>query len=392
MPKGFVKFINEDDSKLTHLTHVEDRVIDHGSQGYDHAITHLYALHDKLKGRRLDRTDTSVKQDGAPAIIAGYHPENGKFFIGTKSIFNKTPKINYTPADIDKNHGHAPGLVAKLKDGLKHLPKVMPKRKIYQGDFMYSKGDVKLGAKAYKFKPNTIEYSTPKDSAEGKKISKAKIGISFHTGYKSDTGKFEDLKAHFNPDVGAIKKHKDVHVISHHYDFDDPEYEAHHYDGFKKHMAAAKKIRSGMADKEFNLMQRHSGHLNMYINHRVRTSENPDSLDLSHDGYREWLKDRSETAKSGTARNQAIGAYHQSGYHPEAFNRAFALHHELTRAKETLIHVLNRKQSYGHSIGGIESTPEGYVDTFQHGGKTIPSKLVQRQTFSRNNFIAGKPG
>ena len=38
----------------------------------------------------------TVKWDGAPAIICGVNPENGKFFVGTKSVFNKTPKINYT--------------------------------------------------------------------------------------------------------------------------------------------------------------------------------------------------------------------------------------------------------------------------------------------------------
>ena len=31
----------------------------------------------------------TVKWDGAPAIICGINPENGKFFVGTKSVFNK---------------------------------------------------------------------------------------------------------------------------------------------------------------------------------------------------------------------------------------------------------------------------------------------------------------
>ena len=43
----------------------------------------------------------SVKIDGSPAIVWGTDPENGKFFVGTKSVFNKrTPKINYTVQDI----------------------------------------------------------------------------------------------------------------------------------------------------------------------------------------------------------------------------------------------------------------------------------------------------
>ena len=34
-------------------------------------------------------------------------PQSGKFFVGTKSVFNATPKINYTNADIKRNHGGA---------------------------------------------------------------------------------------------------------------------------------------------------------------------------------------------------------------------------------------------------------------------------------------------
>ena len=47
----------------------------------------------------------SVKIDGSPAIVWGTNPENGKFFVGTKSVFNKKiQRINYTVADIERNH------------------------------------------------------------------------------------------------------------------------------------------------------------------------------------------------------------------------------------------------------------------------------------------------
>ena len=71
-----------------------------------------------------------------PAIFAGINPENGKFFVGTKSIFNKEPKINYTPEDVRRNHGHAPGLVDKLTKALQYLPP-LGIQKILQGDFMF---------------------------------------------------------------------------------------------------------------------------------------------------------------------------------------------------------------------------------------------------------------
>ena len=34
----------------------------------------------------------SVKIDGSPAIVWGTDPENGKFFVGTKSVFNREPR------------------------------------------------------------------------------------------------------------------------------------------------------------------------------------------------------------------------------------------------------------------------------------------------------------
>ena len=47
----------------------------------------------------------SAKIDGAPAIVWGRNPATGKFFVGTKSVFNKKKiKINESHKDIDTNH------------------------------------------------------------------------------------------------------------------------------------------------------------------------------------------------------------------------------------------------------------------------------------------------
>jgi hypothetical protein len=84
-----------------------------------------------------------MKYDGSPSIVFGHHPKTGKFFVASKSAFNKNPKINYTHKDIEKHHGHAPGLVSKLKTALTHLPKVAPKHGVYQGDVMHTREDHK---------------------------------------------------------------------------------------------------------------------------------------------------------------------------------------------------------------------------------------------------------
>ncbi len=145
---GFKQYITETEFdqksplQVTHLTHVEDHVLQHGAAGFDHAFGTLMAAHAHIREKRHN-SELTTKFDGSPAIIYGYHPKTRKFFVATKSAFNKNPKINYTHADIDSNHGHAPGLAAKLKDALDHLPKVAPKKGVYQGDMMFGQGDVK---------------------------------------------------------------------------------------------------------------------------------------------------------------------------------------------------------------------------------------------------------
>lgn len=89
----------------------------------------------------------SVKIDGAPAIVWGTNPANGKFFVGTKSVFNKVKiKINHSHAEIDTNHqGRVAEILHKCFDC---LPRT---ESIYQGDFIGFGG-------SDEYTPNTITY------------------------------------------------------------------------------------------------------------------------------------------------------------------------------------------------------------------------------------------
>ena len=95
----------------------------------------------------------SVKIDGSPAIIWGTNPENGKFFVGTKSVFNKrTTKVNYTVQDIERNHPDF-----NLQSILIRCLHCLPRRaevpfSVFQGDF--------IGFGGYRdYKPNAISYT-----------------------------------------------------------------------------------------------------------------------------------------------------------------------------------------------------------------------------------------
>ena len=89
----FQDYLTED--RNTHLEHLEDEIINNGTKGAKTAIAFLKSIKQMLQGGE-GGSQISVKWDGAPAIFCGTNPENGKFFVATKSLFNVTPKINYT--------------------------------------------------------------------------------------------------------------------------------------------------------------------------------------------------------------------------------------------------------------------------------------------------------
>ena len=118
----------------------------------------------------------SVKIDGSPAIVWGTDPENGKFFVGTKSVFNKrTPKINYTAEDICNNHQDF-GLQSILIRCLNCLPHT---DRIFQGDF--------IGFGGYRdYKPNAISYTFAE-------VQNVGVVVAPHTEYKGTT--LKDMNA-----------------------------------------------------------------------------------------------------------------------------------------------------------------------------------------------------
>jgi len=158
--------------KNTHLQHPEDSIL-----SGDLSVLDWF----------LAESELSVKIDGAPAIVWGTNPQTKKFFVGTKSVFNKKIiKINETHDDIDRNHS---GVVADI---LHHCFDCLPSFDgIVQGDFIgYGDDDT--------FCPNTITYIFPE-------IIEQNIIIAPHTFYATD---------------GELK---DAYVIEDSFDFDDTE-------------------------------------------------------------------------------------------------------------------------------------------------------------------------
>ena len=170
--------------KRTHLEHIEDIVLTDGYTGGEAVINYFRGLLVTLQGTSAESVKVSVKWDGAPAIVCGVNPDNGRWFVGTKSVFNKVePKINYTKADIARNHG-TDDLGQKLLKCLVHLKKLnIPG--VVQGDLLFTKDDLKTenigGKPSITFTPNTITYAVEQGSELAQQIERAEVGIIFHT-------------------------------------------------------------------------------------------------------------------------------------------------------------------------------------------------------------------
>jgi Family of unknown function (DUF6267) len=217
--KTFLSFISEEANSgvasAKHQEHPEDNAVK-SKEGFAHAVSTLRSIHKGLKSGSLDKdTHISTKLDGAPAIVFGHHPKTGKFFIATKhGAYGKTPKLATSHEEIDHHYGHSPGLAQKLHHAFNHLPKVTPKKGIFQGDYMHDPSELQHTDKDISFKPNTIRYHVKRDSEEGKKVLGSKIGIAVHTMIEGNPDHPETLHASPLMDHSQFKKHPDVHMIS----------------------------------------------------------------------------------------------------------------------------------------------------------------------------------
>ena len=393
--KSFVSYLREEaeeaeGGKLKHITHAEDRPLQSGAEGFEHAVAALKQAHNHIKSGGYS-SHLSMKYDGSPSIVFGHHPETGKFFVASKSAFNKTPKINYNHADILKNHGHAPGLMNKLHDALNHLKKVAPKTGVYQGDLMFSGDDKKETKHGVSFTPNTIQYTAKGDQAE--KVRRAKLGVVVHTQYHGDSAKAMSADPH--PDLHNFANHPDVWRPSPNHDTRQVHYSDTDQKDFNKHIEAAQKIHDTQGKKMYTAVNPHSGaggHLEQYINHTVRTDEKPNAEGLSkfiQDKYKKAAEKLKTPASQGRKQAEAKAHADHIKKNKQHYDNLLKMHNHLQQAKDILVKTLNQHEGgLEHHVevegGKMKRTdPEGFV--VHHAGE--PTKLVNRKEFSKINLL-----
>jgi Family of unknown function (DUF6267) len=395
--------------KDRHLTHIEDAVLEGGVAGTRNAIQFLISLRDMFAddGQTLTEARGSLilrtKFDGAPALYAGINPENGKFFVGSKSIFAKNAKLNYTEADIRANHSG--GLADKLSQALKYLPELGIKG-IIHGDFMFSHSDLKSetidGRNYITFRPNTITYAVPKDSKVAREVQSARIGIVFHTSYTGP--RMDSLTTNFDVDISSLRKSKNVWFRSNR--FVDVTGRA---TLTKSENARLTSILSQCGStfrtipasllNQIATNDTYRLHIMTFYNQKVRAGEHMTAGHTAQlikwvgDKYKKSIDDAKMPATKAKRKAEMDMVLRWYRNNATDLKKIFALQNLLIDAKMLLIAKFNQVNDLGTFLhtadGGYRvTTPEGYVAAWSTGGDAV--KLVDRMEFSRANFLAVK--
>ena len=409
--KTFSELLTEDKGgKNLHLEHLEDEILNYGVDGGRAAINFLQSLRDMLSGSSRSSTNMTVKWDGAPAIFAGIDPEDGKFFVAKKSVFNVSPKLYKTIAEIDADLSGA--LNEKFKVALTEFSKLGIKG-VLQGDLMFTNDISKEtieGVSYYTFQPNTIVYAVPVDSPLGKIMNTAKVGVVWHTTYTGSA--LQDMKASFGADISKLSKPSSVWMddatykdVSGHATFTQKE-----TDAVTKILSQTgstfRKINSPLLKQFLNLQNSMTGvlssaSLKTYNNSKVRAGEIIKNPKKHAAGYVDWvqmsIQKQIDKVKSDKGKEKYTNM--QKEYvrdfkkHVNNLTQVITFQNLLVDAKMQIVKKLNSVKgltdTFIRTSNGYKVTnPEGYVAIDRVSGGAV--KLVDRMEFSFNNFTAIK--
>ena len=395
-------YIAEAAGKNTHMTHIEDLILDGGVKGARQAINALRSLRDMLSGNSKKSVDITVKWDGAPAVFAGEDPRDGSFFVAKKGIFNANPKIYKSHEDIKADTSG--DLTKKLILAFDELQKLGIKG-VIQGDFMFDNSDLKKetidGKSFLVFHPNTIAYTVPADSTLAKEIKSAKIGIVWHTIYTGST--FETMQAEFGREiVPKLKKNKSVWMV----DATLPDLSgtatltAKETAAVTKNLSEAGKLFKQIASstlKEIEQNKELNTVINVYNNRKVRNQERITDTKKHATGLVMFVNDRyakeidkrsTDKGKQGqiSKRDELLKFFSKGNI--KNLQKIFEMQNFVVDSKLIIINKLNKLSNIGTFVktkSGFKVTnPEGFVAIDRMEGGAV--KLVDRMEFSANNF------
>ena len=389
--------------QLKHLEHLEDEMLNYGIDGCMAAVSFLKELK-KMLGHQESSGFMQTKWDGAPSVICGTDPATGQFFVGTKSVFNKTePKICYTEEYVD---GYYSGdLAEKLKFSLRYF-KDLGIKGVIQGDLLFT-SDIKKetidGEQLYTFRPNTITYGIPVDHPIGKAAGRAKIGVVFHTHYTGDVLGEMQAKAGANVDGS-----QDVLVVKNDTPMNRVGFSKTEMAQFDRYIRKIERMcqicgdfldelvgASGSTrDAKFHI----STYLKQFFNNEIKNARSIGNIDEALYDLANFYhaKMSKELAKIKTAANLTKKrnlVYQSENYLVDnvyKFKAMLTLYKELQAVKQMVIDKLDHLEEFRTFVqtdkGYKVTTPEGYV--LHKDGDMI--KFVNRLEFAYNNFTLQK--
>ena len=388
--------------KRTHLEHIEDIVLTDGYEGGKAVVEYFRGLLLTLKGTSSEAVKVSVKWDGAPAVVCGVNPDNGRFFVGTKSVFAQNAKINYTKKDIANNHG-TDDLGQKLLKCLVHLKK-LNMQGVYQGDLLFTDEDITRknidGKPHLTFTPNTITYAVPEQQTLGKRIDRAKVGIIFHTSYVGDS--LADMNAQAGADVESFTQSPDVFFdnatykdVSGSAKFTDDETGIFIAE-IERLETLLSKIPANLSNL-FGVNQDFVPFFQMYINAMVKQGQLPSNSTQFIKGFQQFYIDRMKQQAAGLKAQKALALRQDKiKQMPQFLNKLktpltamLMFYKQVQKMKSIILQKMNQAQAIGsfqQTDGGLQVTePEGFVAVDKTGNAV---KLVNRLGFSRRNLTA----
>jgi hypothetical protein len=399
------------DGKNTHLEHLEDNIFNKGHAGAKEAIDYLFSLHDMLDGNTKTPVSMTTKWDGAPALVCGKDPQSGKFFVGTKGVFAKKPKMNFTLNDIKLNHPGQDDLQNKLALALNKLSK-LSWNTVAQGDFLFAKDTLSQqeieGESYLTFKPNTLVYAVPTQSELASEIANSDIGIVWHTEYVGGPT-LADTTAKFGFDSDVLGQasgvwHRDA-IIK---DLSGTvTFTAQESANIMQTINVANEYLKGIDAGTFKWLQQGTDlvgasflqQLKAHANNQVRQGHFDEPTKFAQDFVQKfityWTKEieKVKTQKSIDAKTETmVSGVRFIKENLSAIISVYDLYLKLIESKVKIVRKLEQirvMDTFVPTENGYEVTgEEGFVAVDRMGNAL---KLIDRLEFSRLNFGTGKP-
>ena len=393
--------------QLKHLEHLEDEMLNYGVEGCMAAVSFLKELR-KMLGHQESSGFMQTKWDGAPSVVCGVDPLSGLFFVGTKSVFNKTePKTCFTEEAID---GYYSGdLAEKLKFSLRYFSKLGIKG-VIQGDLLFTDStrsqETVNGEKLYTFRPNTITYGIPTNHDIGKAVGRAKIGVVFHTHYTGT--ELAEMQARAGAPIKEFSKIPEVAVIDNDTPMNRVGFSKGEMQKFDNYISKVERMcqicgdfldelvgaSGSTGDAKFHI----STFLKPYFNDQIKNARSIGNIDEAIYDLVNFYHEKTskELAKIKTAANLVKKrnlVYASENYLVDnvyKFKAMLTLYKELQAVKQMVIDKLDHLEEFRTFVqtekGYKVTTPEGYV--LHKDGSMI--KFVNRLEFAYNNFTLQK--